>query len=94
MGNMKSLIEITGGAGGLMQFTNDNLHVATEQGVLRKGRFNELILIVCSKIIMKHVSIILKKKVLIISILFCLSQYTDNMRIVTKRKMLNEKFDN
>ncbi|MDD3138955.1 MAG: DUF6236 family protein [Lachnospiraceae bacterium] len=26
MGNMKSLIEITGGAVGLMQFTNDNLH--------------------------------------------------------------------
>ena len=86
MGNMKSLIEITGGAVGLMQFTKDNLHSfstwvigaglvtagvigvgtnfvnhrvslkeyrnnasfaylydATEQGILRRGRFNELI---------------------------------------------------
>ena len=86
MGNMKSLIEITGGAVGLMQFTKDNLHSfptwvigaglvtagvigvgtnfvnhrvslkeyrndasfaylydATEQGILRRGRFDELI---------------------------------------------------
>lgn len=86
MGNMKSLIEITGGAVGLMQFTNDNLHSfptwvigaglatagvigvgtnfvnhrvslkeyrnnasfayfydATEQGILRRGSFTELI---------------------------------------------------